>query len=53
MNYIFLGYLELSVFDGFVFERQATCPLHKLNENKIADIKFCANKTGFHLLVRL
>lgn len=53
VNFVhFSGYLEMSVFDGFFFHHKAYDTRHRIDQNEIADIEFCADKKAFDLYVR-
>uniref|UniRef100_A0A915PR46 EGF-like domain-containing protein n=1 Tax=Setaria digitata TaxID=48799 RepID=A0A915PR46_9BILA len=45
------GFLELSVFDGFFFHHRAVVTAHKFDDNKITDVKFCAENAQFNLQI--
>uniref|UniRef100_A0A9J2P000 EGF-like domain-containing protein n=1 Tax=Ascaris lumbricoides TaxID=6252 RepID=A0A9J2P000_ASCLU len=45
------GYLEMSVFDGFFFHHKAYDTRHRIDQNEIADIEFCADKKAFDLYI--
>ncbi|KHN72072.1 Contactin-associated protein like 5-3, partial [Toxocara canis] len=47
------GYLEMSVFDGFFFHHKASDKQHRIDENEITDIEFCAGKKTFDLSISL
>ncbi|MFH4977524.1 hypothetical protein AB6A40_004233 [Gnathostoma spinigerum] len=45
------GFLEVSVFDGFFFHHRAVDQNHKLDNDEMVDLKFCAHSDRFVLNV--
>lgn len=45
------GFLELSAYDGFFFRHMGSDNSHRINNNEMADIQFCADEKKFELSI--